>query len=93
VAPNLVPTLTSLAPVVVANALLLEAGLSFLGVGVQAPDPSWGNLIAEGVERITTAPQLAIAPGILLTATVLAVNLLATGARRSLDPRAEAVLI
>jgi peptide/nickel transport system permease protein len=87
VAPNLVPTLTALAPVVVANALLLEAGLSFLGVGVQTPDPSWGNLIAEGVERITTAPQLAIAPGLLLTTTVLAVNLLAGAARRSLDPR------
>lgn len=90
VAPNLVPTLTAFAPVVVANSLLLEAGLSFLGVGVQAPDPSWGNLIAEGVERISTAPQLALAPGLVLTATVLSVNLLASAARRSLDPRAEA---
>jgi peptide/nickel transport system permease protein len=93
VAPNLVPTLTALAPVVVANALLLEAGLSFLGVGVQTPDPSWGNLIAEGVERITTAPQLAIAPGLLLTTTVLAVNLLAGAARRSLDPRAALAVV
>jgi peptide/nickel transport system permease protein len=87
VAPNVVPTLAALAPVVVANALLLEAGLSFLGVGVQPPDPSWGTLIAEGVERITTAPQLALAPGLVLGLTVLGVNLLAAGARRALDPR------
>lgn len=93
VAPNVAPTLTALAPVVVANALLLEAGLSFIGVGVQAPDPSWGNLIADGVERITTAPALAIAPGLVLFATVLGVNLLAAGARRALDPRAAAALV
>lgn len=93
VAPNVVPTFAALAPVVVANSLLLEAGLSFLGVGVQAPDPSWGTLIADGVERITTAPQLALAPGILLTLTILGVNLLAVSARRSLDPRASAALV
>jgi peptide/nickel transport system permease protein len=91
VAPNVVPTLAALLPVVVANALLLEAGLSFLGVGVQPPDASWGTLIADGVERITTAPQLAIAPGLVLAATVLAVNLLASAGRRALDPRAALV--
>jgi peptide/nickel transport system permease protein len=93
VAPNVVPTLAALTPVVVANALLLEAALSFIGVGVQPPDPSWGTLIADGVDRITTAPHLALAPGILLTATVLAVNLLAGAARRALDPRAAAALV
>jgi peptide/nickel transport system permease protein len=93
VAPNLVPTLAALAPVVVANALLLEAALSFLGVGVQPPDPSWGSLIAEGVERITTAPQIAIAPGLVLAATVVGVNLLAVAARRALDPRDAAGLV
>jgi peptide/nickel transport system permease protein len=93
VAPNLVPTLAALTPVVMANALLLEAGLSFLGVGVQAPDPSWGTLIADGVERITTAPQLALAPGIVLAATVLGVNMLAAAGRRALDPRAASALV
>ena len=93
VAPNVVPTLAAFAPVVMANALLLEAGLSFLGVGVQAPDASWGNLIADGVERITTAPQLALAPGLFLAATVLGVNLLATAARRGADPRAASGLV
>jgi peptide/nickel transport system permease protein len=91
VAPNLVPTLAALLPIVVANSLLLEAGLSFLGVGVQPPDPSWGTLIADGVDRITTAPQLAIAPGLVLAATVLGVNLLASAGRRALDPRAALV--
>jgi peptide/nickel transport system permease protein len=93
VAPNLVPTLAALTPVVIANALLLEAGLSFLGVGVQAPDPSWGTLIADGVDRITTAPQLALAPGLVLAATVLGVNMLAAAGRRALDPRAAAALV
>src|SRR3954447_4350130 len=93
VAPNVVPTLSALVPVVLANALLLEAGLSFLGVGVQPPDPSWGTLIADGVDRITTAPQLAIATGLALVATVLAVNALAPGARRAADPRTRAALL
>jgi peptide/nickel transport system permease protein len=93
IAPNVVPTLTALAPIAMANALLLEAGLSFLGVGVQPPDPSWGTLIADGVERITTAPQLAVAPGIAVTATVLATNLLARGARTKADPRTRTALV
>jgi len=92
VAPNVVPTLTALLPVVVANSLLLEAALSFLGVGVQAPDPSWGTLIADGTDRITTAPWLALAPGLVLAATVLGVNLLASAGRRRLDPRGSALV-
>jgi peptide/nickel transport system permease protein len=92
VAPNVVPTLTALFPVVVANSLLLEAALSFLGVGVQAPDPSWGTLIADGTDRITTAPWLALAPGLLLAATVLAINMIASAGRRALDPRGAALV-
>jgi peptide/nickel transport system permease protein len=93
VAPNVLPIIAALAPVVLANALLLEAGLSFLGVGVQAPDASWGTLIADGVDRITTAPQLALAPGLLLAATVLGVNLVASAVRRGSDPRSATRLI
>jgi peptide/nickel transport system permease protein len=92
VAPNVVPTLTALVPVVVANSLLLEAALSFLGVGVQAPDPSWGTLIADGTDRITTAPWLAIAPGLVLVATVIAVNMIASDGRRALGPRGGALV-
>src|SRR3954464_3737701 len=92
VAPNVVPTLTALLPVVVANSLLLEAALSFLGVGVQAPDPSWGTLIADGTDRIPPAPWLAVAPGLVLAATVLGVTLLAGAGRRALDPRGAALV-
>src|SRR2546423_5424762 len=91
VAPNVVPMLAALLPVVAAHSLLLEAALSFLGVGGQPPDPSWGPLSPDGVDRITTAPQLAIAPGLVLAATVLGVNLLASAGRRALDPRAALV--
>jgi peptide/nickel transport system permease protein len=84
--PNLVFSMAD----IVLNILVL-ASLSFLGVGVQPPDPSWGTLIADGVDRITTAPQLAIAPGLVLAATVLGVNLIASAGRRALDPRAALV--
>lgn len=58
------------------NAILLESGLSFLGLGIQPPRPSWGNMIAGGRELIVVAPWVAIAPGIALVVTVLACTLL-----------------
>jgi peptide/nickel transport system permease protein len=85
--PNVGGLVLAVAPVILANALLLEAALSFIGVGVQAPDASWGTLIAEGVDRIETAPQLAIAPGVALLATVLGANLVARGIGGRLDRR------
>ena len=60
----------------VGNAILLESGLSFLGLGIQPPAPSWGNMIAGGRDLIVTAPWVAIAPGLALVATVLACTLL-----------------
>ncbi|HET7632942.1 MAG TPA: ABC transporter permease [Gemmatimonadaceae bacterium] len=72
----------SLGPAIVAtalgvgNAILLESGLSFLGLGVQPPQPSWGNMIAGGREAIVTAPWVALAPGVALVVTVLACTLL-----------------
>ena len=72
----------SLGPAIVAttlgvgNAILLESGLSFLGIGIQPPRPSWGNMIAGGRDLIVAAPWVAIAPGIALIATVLACTLL-----------------
>ena len=56
----------------VGNAILLESGLSFLGLGIQPPAPSWGNLIAGGRELIVVAPWVALVPGLALIATVLA---------------------
>jgi peptide/nickel transport system permease protein len=59
----------------VGNAILLESGLSFLGLGIQPPQPSWGNMIAGGRDLIVTAPWVAVAPGLALIATVLAATL------------------
>jgi peptide/nickel transport system permease protein len=65
----------------VGNAILLESGLSFLGLGIQPPRPSWGNMIAGGREVIVTAPWVALAPGLALVATVLACTLLGDALR------------
>jgi peptide/nickel transport system permease protein len=65
----------------VGNAILLESGLSFLGLGIQPPRPSWGNMIAGGRDLIVTAPWVAIAPGIALILTVLAATLIGDALR------------
>lgn len=65
----------------VGNAILLESGLSFLGLGIQPPRPSWGNMIAGGRDLIVTAPWVAIAPGLALIATVLAATLIGDSLR------------
>jgi peptide/nickel transport system permease protein len=65
----------------VGNAILLESGLSFLGLGIQPPRPSWGNMIAGGRDLIVTAPWVAIAPGIALILTVLAATLIGDSLR------------
>jgi peptide/nickel transport system permease protein len=80
----------SLGPAIVAttlgvgNAILLESGLSFLGLGIQPPRPSWGNMIAGGRDLIVSAPWVAIAPGLALVATVLACTLLGDSLRDQL---------
>jgi peptide/nickel transport system permease protein len=85
--PNLSSTIIVFVPLMVANAILLEAALSFLGVGVVPPEPSWGNMIDSGVERLVTAPHLTIAPGLMLVLTVLALNVFGDGVRDAFDPR------
>jgi len=87
--PNLSSTIIVFLPLAVANAILLEAALSFLGAGVQPPTPSWGEMIAEGIDRITTAPHLTIVPGLMLVLTVLALNVFGDGVRDAFDPRAK----
>jgi peptide/nickel transport system permease protein len=86
--PNVASTLVVFLPLLIANAILLEAALSFLGAGVQAPDPSWGTMIAEGLKRIVTAPHLTIVPGAMLVLAVLSLNIFGEGVRDALDPRA-----
>ncbi len=89
VLPNLISTILVFFTLLIANAILLEAALSFLGAGVRPPNPSWGTMIDEGVERIATAPHLAIVPGAMLVLTVLALNVFGDGVRDALDPRAK----
>ncbi len=89
VVPNLISTLLVFFTLLIANAVLLEAALSFLGAGVRPPNPSWGTMIDEGVERIATAPHLTVVPGLMLVLTVLALNVFGDGVRDALDPRAK----
>ena len=87
--PNVTTTLIVFFPLLIANAILLEAALSFLGAGVRPPNPSWGTMIDDGVSRIVTAPMLAIVPGAMLVLTVLSLNVFGDGVRDALDPRAK----
>ena len=89
VLPNLASTILVFFTLLIANAILLESALSFLGAGVQPPNPSWGTMIDEGVDRVATAPHLAIVPGIMLVLTVLSLNVFGDGVRDALDPRAK----
>jgi peptide/nickel transport system permease protein len=71
----------------IAGAILTESGLSFLGLGVQPPEPSWGNILTSGKDNITVAWWLSLFPGIAILITVLSYNLIGEGLRDALDPR------
>jgi peptide/nickel transport system permease protein len=87
--PNIASTVLVFFTLIVANNILVEAALSFLGAGVQPPEPSWGTLIALGQERIRTAPHMTLVPGIAIVLTVVALNVFGDGLRDALDPRAK----
>jgi peptide/nickel transport system permease protein len=87
--PNVASTALVFFTLIIANNILTEAGLSYLGAGVQLPNPSWGNLIASGQDQIHTAPWLAIIPGIAIVLTVLSMNIFGDGLRDALDPRSK----
>jgi peptide/nickel transport system permease protein len=82
-------TLIVFAPLIMALNLLTESALSFLSIGVQPPAASWGSIIADGQTMIYLRPIVAIAPGIAIVITVLALNVLGDGVRDALDPRAK----
>jgi peptide/nickel transport system permease protein len=85
--PNITSTVIVFIPLMIANSILLEAGLSFLGAGVQPPNPSWGTMISDGVALITATPSLILAPGLALVIAVFCVNLFGEGLRDALDSR------
>jgi len=89
VLPNAAAPIIVSAALGVGNVLLLEASLSFLGIGVPPPDPSWGNMISDGASSIYTAPWSTLFPGLAISLVVMSLNAVADGFRDSLDPREE----
>lgn len=85
--PNTLGPVTVAATLGVGDVILIEAGLSFLGMGVQPPTPSWGGMILEGRDVLTVAPWISVLPGLAIIATVLSVNLFGDALRRVADPR------
>jgi peptide/nickel transport system permease protein len=89
IVPNVISTLIVFVPLIIANAILTEAALSYLGAGVQDPNPSWGTMISDGIRLIPSAIHLTIVPGLMLVACVLGINVFGDGVRDALDPRAK----
>jgi peptide/nickel transport system permease protein len=89
--PNSVAPIVVAATLGVANAILSEAYISFLGLGVQPPTPTWGNMLDGSYNYIETAPWLWIFPGLLIVLTVLSINFVGDGLRDALDPRSRTV--
>jgi peptide/nickel transport system permease protein len=92
VLPNAAPTLLVQASFIYAFALLSDAALSFLGLGVAAPTPTWGNMVDEARPYLVTEPGFIIFPGLAIVVVVMALNYLGDGVRNLLDPRSRAVL-
>ena len=85
--PNVVPSVIVLGTLTVATVILLEASLSFLGLGVQPPMPTWGGMVSDGREYLLEEWWLSTFPGLAILIAVLSVNLLGQGLRDTLDPR------
>ena len=90
---HIVPNIFSLLIIVLARAIggliLTESALSFLGFGVKAPIPSWGNMLSGGLDLLRRAPHLVVAPGLLISITVLCLYIIGDGLRDAFDPRTE----
>ena len=90
VLPNVAAPIIVSAALGVGNVLLLEASLSFLGIGVAPPRPSWGNMIADGASSLYSAPWTTLFPGLAISLVVMSLNAVADGLRDALDPHEEA---
>jgi peptide/nickel transport system permease protein len=87
--PNVLPALLVQATLTIATAIIAEASLSFLGLGQQPPAPSWGSMLNSAQRFLSTAPWMAVFPGLAIFVTVLSFNLLGDGLRDALDPRSK----
>ena len=87
VLPNAIPPLIVIASITAAIAITAEAGLSFLGLGVQPPTPTWGAVISDGRAFVRTNPWISVSAGLVIMITVMALNLLGDALRDILDPR------
>jgi peptide/nickel transport system permease protein len=87
IVPNFLPTLIVYSTLYMASAILVEAALSFLGLGVQPPTASWGLMVATGRDFMLTAPHITTIPGLAIMLAVLGFNLLGDGLRDALDPK------
>ncbi len=85
--PNIVSELLVMASLWTASAIRIEASLSFIGLGVAPPTPTWGQMINDGTQYLTSLPWFSVAPGLAILVTVMAFNLLGDGLRDVLDPR------
>jgi peptide/nickel transport system permease protein len=90
--PNILPIVIVTMTIIAGNLILIESGLSFLGVGVQPPTPTWGNMLTDSRSYFVTGAHLVIWPGMLILITVLSFYLVGDGLRDALDPRSHATL-
>jgi peptide/nickel transport system permease protein len=88
VLPNVMPTVLVFIPLMTALNMLTESALSFLSIGVQPPNSSWGTIINDGLGLLYTRPMVTIAPGLMIVVTAVVLNLLGDGVRSALDPKA-----
>jgi peptide/nickel transport system permease protein len=88
VLPNILPSIIVYLPLMIALGMLTEAALSFLSIGVQPPQASWGTIVNDGMSLLYNRPAVAVAPGVMLVVTTVALNLLGDSVRDALDPRA-----
>jgi peptide/nickel transport system permease protein len=88
VLPNVLPTMLVFLPLMTAVNMLTESALSFLSIGVQPPNASWGTIINDGLGLLYTRPAVTVAPGLMIVITAVALNLLGDGVRSALDPKA-----
>lgn len=90
--PNSFPPLLVLVTLNMGTAILTEASLSFLGIGIRAPTPTWGNMVTSGYQHLLTNQLMAFAPGVCILLVVLAFNMVGDGLRDALDPRLRGIL-